>query len=278
MERDYNPKKAGEYWSWRAQKHEFHKAVLDIGKPKYINEAYSQWELTTVFNELPDLEGMNVLDIGCGVGRVLIPLLEHGALVSGIDVSPEMLNICGKKTRQAGYNVLLKQASVDGMPFDDGIFDIVVCVGVFEHLPDNTRYQALREIIRVLKGCGGILILLMNNEHSIYLSEAAKNSNLQEQRNDGYYCSVISAGSICEFLKKNMDDISVIGTNPHYSRLVNSLGGVRVPAFILFYYLKLMQPILSNLINRAVRKDLAQGEKRLDDPHATHILIKTTKR
>lgn len=55
--------------------------------------------------------GEPVLDVGCGTGRLLIDLMQRGADVDGVDVSPEMLAICRAKGQAVGlYPALFEQA------------------------------------------------------------------------------------------------------------------------------------------------------------------------
>ena len=51
--------------------------------------------------QLPSTKA-SVLELGCGTGRVLIPLSEHCAFVHGIDLSEGMLSICQAKIEEAG--------------------------------------------------------------------------------------------------------------------------------------------------------------------------------
>lgn len=48
--------------------------------------------------------GQPVLDLGCGAGRVLLPLLEKGVDIDGCDISEDMLKFCLQKAKQAGFN------------------------------------------------------------------------------------------------------------------------------------------------------------------------------
>ena len=92
----YNANKAKEYWNRRAKSTDRVQAVLSFGLPDYINEAYSKWEIGMVLEELSKIKAKRVLDIGCGVGRVTVPVAKQGAYVVGVDISGAMLDICRK--------------------------------------------------------------------------------------------------------------------------------------------------------------------------------------
>ena len=53
-----------------------------------------------------------ILDLGCGTGRILVPLAEEGMDVIGLDASPEMLAICRKKLGSGSENVRLVQGDI----------------------------------------------------------------------------------------------------------------------------------------------------------------------
>ena len=92
-----------------------------------------------------------VLDVGCGPGVMVEPLLSRGWTFWGIDPAPAMIAAC-----TAGPNVHLAVGSAERLAFSDEQFDAVICMGVIERISDDT--SALREMLRVLKP-GGILIV-----------------------------------------------------------------------------------------------------------------------
>jgi ubiquinone/menaquinone biosynthesis C-methylase UbiE len=118
-----------------------------------------------MLREVADLDRGKALDIGCGSGVYIEELLAMGFEVSGVDLAPEMLATCHKRfDGRAGARVQLHQADVEHLPFEDGQFDLVVCVGVLGYLLSDER--ALTEIQRVLKP-GGYLLLNLTNMYSL---------------------------------------------------------------------------------------------------------------
>ncbi len=99
-----------------------------------------------------DLHG-NVLDVACGTGDMVQELQKRGCLVTGVDLSEEMLTIAKSKAPTATYMI----ADAEHLPFENGCFDAVTCAfGVrnFVHLE-----QGLGEMLRVLKPGGRMVIL-----------------------------------------------------------------------------------------------------------------------
>jgi arsenite methyltransferase len=99
--------------------------------------------------------GERVLEVGFGGGVGLAMLLAHepSAVLSGVEVSPEMLRRC---QRRFGDKVQLAQGSVERLPYADAAFDKLFGVNVCYFWPDLSR--ALQELRRVLSP-GGLLVL-----------------------------------------------------------------------------------------------------------------------
>jgi ubiquinone/menaquinone biosynthesis C-methylase UbiE len=106
--------------------------------------------------------GESVLDIGCGTGTLAIRATGHvgpTGSVSGIDASPEMIARAQAKARKAGVTVDFKRAVVEALPFADAQFDAVLSTLMLHHLPPALRQQCAREIRRVLKPGGRVVIV-----------------------------------------------------------------------------------------------------------------------
>ncbi len=95
---------------------------------------------------------LKVLDAGCGTGAVL-DRLEDYVECYGIDSSEEAIKFC----KMRGLNNVVK-ASITSVPFNDNFFHIVTSLDVLYHLQVKSDTEALKELYRVLKK-NGILIL-----------------------------------------------------------------------------------------------------------------------
>ena len=106
--------------------------------------------------------GESVLDVGCGTGSLAIAAkraVGGGGKVDAIDASPEMIERASRKATRAGVDVALRLAAVESLPFPDAHFDVVLSTLMMHHLPSATRGQAAREIRRVLKPGGRVLVV-----------------------------------------------------------------------------------------------------------------------
>ena len=93
-----------------------------------------------------------VLDCPTGAGRLVPTLLGVAEHVTGVDMSPAMIQEAGEALAPAvaAGRVALHVASSDALPFEDGAFDTVICHRLLHHMPDATeRGATLRELARV---------------------------------------------------------------------------------------------------------------------------------
>ena len=107
-----------------------------------------------------------VLDVGCGSAPVLAELRRRGVQCIGVEYAPDMLQHAVERLESLGLETSrLCRGDCVRLPFVDGAFDLVVCLGVIsyvEHLPD-----VLSEIRRVLKPEGRALISFRNRFNPI---------------------------------------------------------------------------------------------------------------
>lgn len=99
-----------------------------------------------------------IVDVGCGTGRTLLQLARAypDADYYGLDPSPENLRLARQKLNRHQVT-LLAQAPGD-IPVKDGYFDVVTSTYIFHQLPRTERVEVLREMYRVLKP-GGLLVV-----------------------------------------------------------------------------------------------------------------------
>ncbi len=99
----------------------------------------------------PDAGRRRLLDAGCGTGGMLLHLRGRGRAV-GVDLSPAAL----RHSRRRGLEVA--RASLATLPFQDGAFDAVTCLDVLYHRWVGDDLAAARELFRVLRP-GGLVLL-----------------------------------------------------------------------------------------------------------------------
>lgn len=99
--------------------------------------------------------GQKVLDVGCGTGVVAITARRHGAKVTGLDLTPELLARAKEHGSVPGYeDITWREGDVENLPFRDGEFDVVL--SQFGHMFAPRPEVATKEMLRVLRPGGTI--------------------------------------------------------------------------------------------------------------------------
>lgn len=91
-----------------------------------------------------------ILDAGCGSGRTLQELRDYGD-VSGVELNPKAAEVA--RGRNLGE---VRIARLEELPFSTHAFDLITCLDVIEHTPDDV--VALRELRRVCAPQGWLLV------------------------------------------------------------------------------------------------------------------------
>jgi ubiquinone biosynthesis O-methyltransferase len=107
-----------------------------------------------------DWQGKAVLDLGCGGGFMAAALKERGARVTGVDPSESAIAAARRHAEANDLEIDYLVGRGERLPFGNGVYDIVVCVDVLEHVKDLNRVIA--EIRRVLNPHGLLLFDTIN--------------------------------------------------------------------------------------------------------------------
>jgi ubiquinone/menaquinone biosynthesis C-methylase UbiE len=106
---------------------------------------------------VPPQPGWRVLDVGCGTGTGLLPYLEAGCEVSGVDVSAAMLvQAAARLGERADLHLI---AAGGPLPTTDDQFDLAVTSMVLHEVPEEDRREFLLEMSRVTKPAGRVLLV-----------------------------------------------------------------------------------------------------------------------
>ena len=111
-------------------------------------------------------DGLSVLEVGCSFGHITEYLAEQPEVreISTFDTDPSFVAIVHAKVEELGLARvrdvrLLGNEETRRLPYPDGRFDLVLVVGVIEHLPVRGRREIVEEYYRVLAPGGHIAIL-----------------------------------------------------------------------------------------------------------------------
>jgi ubiquinone/menaquinone biosynthesis C-methylase UbiE len=127
-------------------------AALTLGRERALRE-----RLVELARLAP---GETVLDVGCGTGSLALAakrVVGGSGAVTGVDASPEMIEIAAGKAAHGGTDVAFQTAAAERLPFPDASFDVVLATLMLHHLPAPVRREFVREAQRVLKPGGRML-------------------------------------------------------------------------------------------------------------------------
>jgi SAM-dependent methyltransferase len=98
------------------------------------------------------------LDVGCGAGGTAIRLAERYRIDEIIGLDPSEVALDRARARHDGPLVL---GSALDLPFEEASFDLVTCLDVIQHLPEDSDARAAAELRRVLRP-GGLALVRSN--------------------------------------------------------------------------------------------------------------------
>lgn len=126
--------------------------------------------ISRLVRESGGADKVRLLDIGCGTGRTLHQLaIAHPTMrLHGADLSPAYIRLARKRLEHVA-ELTLAVENGEALPWADGTFDVVTSTYMFHELPRNARRNVVREMLRVLRP-GGLVVI----EDSAQLSESAE--------------------------------------------------------------------------------------------------------
>jgi 2-polyprenyl-6-hydroxyphenyl methylase/3-demethylubiquinone-9 3-methyltransferase len=120
-------------------------------------------------NALAPLQGLQVLDIGCGGGILSDSMARKGAQVTGIDLSTKALKVAQLHALEAGTpNVQYREVSAEALAAErPGSFDVVTCMEMLEHVPDPA--SVVQACATLVKPGGWVFFSTLNRNPKSFL-------------------------------------------------------------------------------------------------------------
>ena len=144
-------------WDERARKDARYYIVTDAAESEEQFAASGEQSVRDILRDVESLmpAQATVLEIGCGIGRMLRPLASRFSKVYGVDVSPEMIERARTRLQDLDN---VEAVITDGStlsPVPSARVDLVISYLVFQHIPDPVVVDSnIRETFRVLKPGG----------------------------------------------------------------------------------------------------------------------------
>jgi 2-polyprenyl-6-hydroxyphenyl methylase/3-demethylubiquinone-9 3-methyltransferase len=86
------------------------------------------------------LEGLTILDLGCGAGLLAEPLSRLGADVTGLDPAPGNIEVARRHAAETGAELNYRVGTVEELGGEGASFDVVLAMEVVEHVRDMPRF------------------------------------------------------------------------------------------------------------------------------------------
>ena len=144
-------------WDDRARKDALYYIVTNAAESEEQFAASGEQSVRDILSDIERLLPLRatVLEIGCGVGRMLRPLARRFASVYGVDVSPEMISRARVRLCDLGNVRVWVTDGTTLRPVKSGTVDLAISYLVFQHIPEVSVVEAnIRDTFRVLKKGG----------------------------------------------------------------------------------------------------------------------------
>lgn len=154
---------ASEWWDERGRLRALH--AINPARLAFIVEEVKRWRggQGTAFRPL---EGLSVIDIGCGGGILSEPMTRLGAAVTGIDPVEESAGVARAHAQGAGLSINYRTATAEDTAREGLTFDAVVASEVVEHVADLGSF--LRTCRSLCKPGGRLILSTLNRTAKSY--------------------------------------------------------------------------------------------------------------
>jgi ubiquinone/menaquinone biosynthesis C-methylase UbiE len=127
----------------------------------------AEW-IDTIFEEASPVFGKKILEAGSGTGQISVELSREGAKCTLLDINPSAMEIANDLFAEAGENAEFTLGDLFHLPYPDETFDAVWNAGVLEHFEKDRTASGLKEMCRVCKRGGKVIVLVPSARALIY--------------------------------------------------------------------------------------------------------------
>lgn len=149
------------FWNEKAK-------LKDVDREMHDPEISLDEELKIILGKMP-VYTFNILEIGCGIGRLIIPLAKYRSDLTfyGVDISESLLTIANKRAvEDKAKNIEFTDNNGRKLPYPDKMFDFIYSITVFQHIDQEGVASYLKEAGKKLD-INGILLFqfIEGDEH-----------------------------------------------------------------------------------------------------------------
>jgi 2-polyprenyl-6-hydroxyphenyl methylase / 3-demethylubiquinone-9 3-methyltransferase len=113
------------------------------------------------------LQGLSILDVGCGGGLICEPLARLGGSVTGLDPATESIAAAKHHASALGLDIDYRTGRVEDLSVQTTTFDVVLCLEVIEHVPDPASFLA--QCAKLVRPGGLMIVSTINRTVKAYL-------------------------------------------------------------------------------------------------------------
>ncbi len=113
------------------------------------------------------LDGVSILDLGCGGGLVCEPLARLGAKVIGVDAGEQTIAVASHHAKQMNLSIDYRVASSSDLVAEGQIFDVVLALEIVEHVADVGLF--VQECARLVRPGGCLILSTLNRTWKSYV-------------------------------------------------------------------------------------------------------------
>lgn len=150
-------------------------------------------------NIVPEPAKLNVLDLGCGIGRHVIYCHEMGLNAYGADLSNEAVRVAvtwAERRGMSGAERKIVQADIRSLPWDDGFFQVAVSHGVLDSMSFEIARAACVELVRVMAPDGLFYCDLVSGDDSKHAREFCGEEVVETRHEEGTIQSYFNLAKI----------------------------------------------------------------------------------
>lgn len=144
-------------------------SVMFASFPDAINNIFHKWELDILIKHFPKEKKVQILDVGCGYGRLSHPLsqLFLNAFFLGVDISDKYVSMFNKKLKKRG-KAIANDLSI--LPYKKGQIDYIFIVTTFMYLNNPQIRKVVSELKKFMKPNGRLVIIENNKAGDDYIT------------------------------------------------------------------------------------------------------------
>ena len=188
---------------------------FQINYRKYYTESYetATW-VKDHFEKYTQLKNKNILDWGCGPGRIIRHLpkvVGNGCSYYGTDYNTKSIEWCSKNLPGIEFNNNKLEAK---LPYDNDFFDAIYGISIFTHLSEKMHYEWMKELTRILKSGGIMFLTTQGDNFKVKLTQQelknykAGNLVVRGKVKEGH--RTFSAFQPKDFMKKLFENIKIL--------------------------------------------------------------------